>query len=109
MHSPSKLLNETGMPVLCDFGEACFGQEPYGEHVLPDLYRAPEILLCIKWNKKIDIWTLGLVVSTQKPDLSLVANNYCLPRSGALTPYAAAGINSGLHDPMPHHNPTVTH
>jgi serine/threonine-protein kinase SRPK3 len=51
------------VPVLCDFGEARFGREAYGEHAMPDLYRAPEILLRIEWNEKIDIWALGLVVS----------------------------------------------
>ena len=51
------------VPVLCDFGEARFGREAYCEHAIPDLYRAPEILLRIEWNEKIDIWALGLVVS----------------------------------------------
>lgn len=51
------------IPVLCDFGEARFGSEAYREHAMPDLYRAPEILLRIEWNEKIDIWALGLVVS----------------------------------------------
>jgi hypothetical protein len=51
------------LPVLCDFGEARFGKESYGEHAMPDLHRAPEILLRIEWTEKIDIWALGLVVS----------------------------------------------
>lgn len=51
------------VPVLYDFGETRFGSETYGEHAMPDLYRAPEILLRIEWNKKIDIWALALVVS----------------------------------------------
>ncbi|KAK3293055.1 kinase-like domain-containing protein [Chaetomium fimeti] len=51
------------IPVLCDFGEARFGSESYGEHAMPDLYRAPEILLRIEWDRMIDIWALGLVVS----------------------------------------------
>lgn len=52
------------VPVLCDFGEARFGSESYGDHVMPDLYRAPEILLRNAWTEKIDIWALGLVVSS---------------------------------------------
>lgn len=51
------------LPVLCDFGEARFGSESYGEHAMPDLHRAPENLLRIEWNEKIDIWALGLLVS----------------------------------------------
>lgn len=50
------------IPVLSDFGEARLGKDSYGEHAMPDLYRAPEILLRIEWGVKIDIWALGLVV-----------------------------------------------
>jgi serine/threonine protein kinase len=54
-------------PVLCDFGEARFGKDEYAEDAMPDLYRAPEILLRIAWTEKIDIWALGLMV---KPPLN---------------------------------------
>ncbi|KAL2024254.1 hypothetical protein VTK56DRAFT_9410 [Thermocarpiscus australiensis] len=50
------------VPVLCDFGEARFGKQSYDEEVMPDLYRAPEILLGIEWNEKVDIWALGLTL-----------------------------------------------
>jgi hypothetical protein len=50
-------------PVLCDFGEARFGKDEYTEDAMPDLYRAPEILLRIAWTEKIDTWALGLMVS----------------------------------------------
>jgi len=29
---------------------------------MPDLHRAPEIILGIPWNEKIDIWALGLMI-----------------------------------------------
>ncbi|KFY64875.1 hypothetical protein V496_02950 [Pseudogymnoascus sp. VKM F-4515 (FW-2607)] len=48
--------------VLCDFGDAQFGAETYGGEVMPDLYRAPEIVLGIRWNEKIDIWAVGMMV-----------------------------------------------
>ncbi|KAL5347497.1 hypothetical protein ACLOAV_007809 [Pseudogymnoascus australis] len=48
--------------VLCDFGDAQFGAETYGGEVMPDLYRAPEIVLGICWNEKIDIWAVGMMV-----------------------------------------------
>ncbi|RFU34991.1 hypothetical protein B7463_g1352, partial [Scytalidium lignicola] len=48
--------------VLCDFGEARFGEETYVGEVMPDFYRAPEIVLGIPWNEKIDIWSVGLMV-----------------------------------------------
>ncbi|KAK4221166.1 Serine/threonine-protein kinase [Podospora fimiseda] len=61
----SRLLNLCPThPVLCDFGEARFGKESYGEEAMPDVYRAPEVLLRLNWNEKIDIWAFGMVLWT---------------------------------------------
>lgn len=58
-----QVYTEIGNPKLIDLGEARFGQDTYTEEVMPDLYRAPEILLGLPWDEKIDIWALGLTVS----------------------------------------------
>ena len=58
--------DEPGYPILCDFGDAQFGKEEYPGEVMPDLYRAPEIVLGIPWNEKIDIWAVGLMVGYRK-------------------------------------------
>ncbi|KAE8150472.1 protein kinase [Aspergillus avenaceus] len=52
-----------GRPVLSDFGEARFGSESgtYRDDVQPFMYRAPEVLLRVPWNEKIDIWNLAVV------------------------------------------------
>jgi serine/threonine protein kinase len=63
IYSSRILMLTPALPVLCDFGEARFGSESYGEEAMPDLYRAPEIIMRIEWTEKIDIWALGLVVS----------------------------------------------
>ena len=55
--------DDPGQPVLSDFGDAKFGPGPFEGEVMPDLYRAPEIVLGISWNEKIDIWSFGLMVS----------------------------------------------
>jgi serine/threonine-protein kinase SRPK3 len=52
--------------VLCDFGYAVFGKKKYTGEVMPDLYRAPELVLHAPWDEKIDIWSLGLMVSDNK-------------------------------------------
>ncbi|KAL3422803.1 hypothetical protein PVAG01_04550 [Phlyctema vagabunda] len=49
---------------LCDYGAAVFGQREYTHDAMPDLYRAPEIILRMPWNEKIDIWSLGLTLWT---------------------------------------------
>ncbi|KAE8152754.1 protein kinase [Aspergillus avenaceus] len=52
-----------GRPVLSDFGEARFisslGKQ--WEDVQPLVYRAPEVLLRMPWDEKIDIWNLGVL------------------------------------------------
>ena len=53
-----------GRPVLCDFGDARMGSTMYHEDIQPYLYRAPEVLLRMKWNKKVDIWNVGVLVSS---------------------------------------------
>lgn len=56
-----------GNPVIYDFGESRM-REPGQKHrgdVMPDFYRAPEVILGIEWDEKIDIWCVGLMVSLQ--------------------------------------------
>jgi len=52
-----------GRPVLCDFGEARIGDGKFAEDIQPFLYRAPEVILRKPWDKKVDIWNLGVLVS----------------------------------------------
>ncbi|KAJ5577537.1 protein kinase [Penicillium hispanicum] len=52
-----------GRPILSDFGEARFTStlgSPW-EDVQPFMYRAPEVVLRMPWNHKIDIWNLGVL------------------------------------------------
>ncbi|KAI2115024.1 hypothetical protein LOZ03_006700 [Ophidiomyces ophidiicola] len=53
-------------PSITDFGEARImssGKLPW-EDVMPDVYRAPEIILRMPWDEKVDMWSIGLVVCT---------------------------------------------
>ncbi|KAK2613298.1 hypothetical protein N8I77_000219 [Diaporthe amygdali] len=70
-----QVLAEVGNPKLIDLGEARFGQDKYAEHVMPDLYRAPEILLGLSWDSKIDIWALGLMIWTAVEGENLFTDN----------------------------------
>lgn len=58
------LTSDIQYPTICDFGEARFGKDEYVEHAMPDMYRAPEILLHLPWSNKIDIWAVGLMASS---------------------------------------------
>lgn len=46
---------KTGLPVLCDFGEARVGDKHRGD-VMPGIYRAPEVILDMEW---IVNWIFG--------------------------------------------------
>ncbi|KAI7349594.1 protein kinase [Hortaea werneckii] len=53
-----------GAPVISDFGAARLG-EPEQKHsgdVMPGVYRAPEIILGMQWDSKIDVWSVGLMI-----------------------------------------------
>ena len=58
-----KLPERHGRPVLCDFGEARFGQDRYTDDIQPYVYRAPEIILDIPWTYSVDIWNAGVMVN----------------------------------------------
>lgn len=50
--------------MITDFGAARLG-EPGQKHtgdVMPGVYRAPEIILGMDWDSKIDIWSVGVMV-----------------------------------------------
>ncbi|KAJ5675364.1 hypothetical protein N7462_008261 [Penicillium macrosclerotiorum] len=51
----------TGLPVLSDFGEARIGKTKQRGDVMPGIYRAPEVILEMEWNEKIDIWSIGVM------------------------------------------------
>ena len=53
-------------PIVTYFGAARLG-EPDQMHtgdVMPGVFRAPEIIAGMEWNSKIDIWSIGVMVSS---------------------------------------------
>ena len=52
-----------GNPILCDFGEARLGSLEHDDDIQPTLYRAPEVVLDMKWSYSVDIWSVGCMVS----------------------------------------------
>ena len=55
-----KLLFEV---VISDFGHAHFDDQHLSKIVQPSALRAPEVALGLTWDKAIDIWSLGCLVS----------------------------------------------
>ncbi|RAL03696.1 kinase-like protein [Aspergillus ibericus CBS 121593] len=56
-----KKTKQHGRPTLCDFGQARFGAQTYSGDIQPYIYRAPEVLLRMPWNEKVDIWNVGVL------------------------------------------------
>jgi serine/threonine-protein kinase SRPK3 len=59
-----------GSVQLTGFGEARFGQHENWEDVMPRTYKAPEVLLGMKWSYPVDIWAAALTVRIS--DFSIV-------------------------------------
>ncbi|KAJ9253104.1 hypothetical protein DTO207G8_4405 [Paecilomyces variotii] len=49
-----------GFPVLCDLDQARIGCEKQHGDIMPGIYRAPEVILDMEWNEKVDIWAVGM-------------------------------------------------
>jgi len=54
-----------GALVISDFGAARLGDpgQMHSGDVMPGVYRAPEMILGLDWDSKIDIWCVGVMVS----------------------------------------------
>lgn len=50
-----------GRTFICDFGSAHLGKKGT-EDIMPDMYRAPEVILGMGWDDKVDIWSIGMMV-----------------------------------------------
>ncbi|KAB8273728.1 kinase-like domain-containing protein [Aspergillus minisclerotigenes] len=54
-------LPKGGLPILADFGEARLGNKEHNEDIMPNAYRAPEVILRSNWGYKVDIWSVAMV------------------------------------------------
>ena len=63
IYTSSSFPPSNGIPLLSDFGEARFGEGENHEDIMPNVYRAPEVILKMNWDYKVDIWNVAMVVS----------------------------------------------
>lgn len=69
---PSWLLPlRPGLPAISDLSEARFGESDHTDHIMPDRYRAPEVILGMPWSYPVDTWSLAMVVSAY-PDICCI-------------------------------------
>jgi len=48
---------------LIDFGSSCFVDDPLSSYVQSRSYRAPEVILGLPYDQKVDLWSLGCVIA----------------------------------------------
>ncbi|PGH11543.1 hypothetical protein AJ79_04801 [Helicocarpus griseus UAMH5409] len=83
-------LQLTGLPVLSDFGQIRLVEGQINQDWwMPDIYRAPEVLLCLPWAYPVDIWSIGVMTLEFLEGRNLfdpvnrVHNQYVLPLASA--------------------------
>ncbi|PBP17728.1 protein kinase [Diplocarpon rosae] len=60
----------TGLPVPRDLGEARIGARKHRGDITPGIYRAPEVILGMEWDSKVDLWAIGVMMmnsTSRKP------------------------------------------
>ncbi|OAA63409.1 Protein kinase-like domain protein [Niveomyces insectorum RCEF 264] len=60
IHSSLGVVASIGPLVLCDMGQARIGSRQEGI-AMPAPFRAPEVILGMPWDSKIDMWNLGVL------------------------------------------------
>ena len=63
-----------GNPILTDFGQMRHVGPDNTDRIMPDIYRAPEVLLGLPWSHPVDIWSLAVMVALPT---HLVVNVIC--------------------------------
>jgi serine/threonine-protein kinase SRPK3 len=58
-----KSLRGIGRCMIADLGMARIGKQHEG-FIQPEIYRAPEVMLCMPWDSAADIWNVGVMVCT---------------------------------------------
>lgn len=57
-------VDETGQELkIIDFGSACFRGQQISTYFQSRFYRAPEVILRLETNEKVDMWSLGCILA----------------------------------------------
>ncbi len=62
------MLELSGIPVLTDFGQMRLAEPMNKDWWMSDLYRAPEVLLNLPWGYPVDVWSVGVMVTSKAKD-----------------------------------------
>jgi len=83
VYTSKPMLFTKGAPSLADLSEARFENPENVDFVMPDLYRAPEVVLGMPWSYPIDTWGFAMTVCSATrvrcPVLSTAPNELTKP------------------------------
>ncbi|KAF7186687.1 Serine/threonine-protein kinase SRPK [Pseudocercospora fuligena] len=51
-----------GRPAISDLSEARFGDAEHSDLIMPNVYRAPEVILDVPWSYPVDRWAFAMVI-----------------------------------------------
>lgn len=54
--------NKTGLKII-DVGSGCFTEKQMYTYIQSRYYRAPEVILGVKYTPAIDMWSFGCVIA----------------------------------------------
>lgn len=63
IHTSQIIVPGNGLPLLSDLGECRFTDRDNSGAIMPNQYRAPEVILKMNWDLKVDIWNVAMLVS----------------------------------------------
>ncbi|WEW57268.1 hypothetical protein PRK78_002733 [Emydomyces testavorans] len=89
----------SGEPILCDMGEARIAHGKQEGLIMPSIYRAPEVLLGMSWDSKVDIWGLAQTIWSIFEGDHLFRN---VDHTGELDPAQRFAEMTALMGPPPH-------
>jgi len=75
---------------VIDFGSSCFTRDHLSSYVQSRSYRAPEVILGLPYDQKIDLWSLGAILAELLTGYVLFQND-SVPRLGL-----GLGVGLGL-------------
>lgn len=55
IYTSSPFPTKDGLPLLSNLGKTRFTEEEQYNNIMPDYYRAPEVILKSNWDYKVDI------------------------------------------------------
>ena len=86
---------------VIDFGSSCFTSDHLSSYVQSRSYRAPEVILGMAYDHKIDIWSLGAIVAELLTGVVLFQNDSVasmLARiAGIVGPFPPEMLSRGRH------------